>query len=70
MISDAQVATSPAQLMMLFAERAGNGDDDGLVALYEPDAVFEPDSALSPMTAPTFVKISSATYRQRLSRVS
>ena len=35
-------ATSPTHLMSLFAERAAAGDVDGLLALYEPDAVFEP----------------------------
>ena len=35
-------AGTPAQLMTLFAERASCGDADGLLALYEPDAVFEP----------------------------
>lgn len=37
-----ELATSPAHLMSLFAERAANGDVDGLLALYEPEAVFEP----------------------------
>ena len=36
-------AGSPAQLMALFAERAASGDAAGLVALYEPGAVFEPE---------------------------
>ena len=35
-------ATTPAQLMTLFAARASSGDADGLIALYEPEAVFEP----------------------------
>ncbi len=35
-------AGTPAQLMTLFAERASGGDADGLLALYEPAAVFEP----------------------------
>lgn len=35
-------ATSPAHLMSLFARRAAAGDVDGLLALYESDAVFEP----------------------------
>jgi uncharacterized protein (TIGR02246 family) len=35
-------AASPAHLMSLFAERAAAGDVDGLLALYEPAAVFEP----------------------------
>ena len=35
-------AGTPAQLMTLFAERASSGDADGLLALYEADAVFEP----------------------------
>ena len=35
-------ATSPAHLMTLFAQRIAAGDVDGLIALYEPDAVFEP----------------------------
>jgi uncharacterized protein (TIGR02246 family) len=35
-------ATSPTHLMSLFAQRAAAGDVDGLIALYEPDAVFEP----------------------------
>ena len=34
--------TSPAQLMRTFADRAANGDAGGLIALYEPEAVFEP----------------------------
>lgn len=35
-------ADTPSQLMTLFAERASGGDADGLLALYEPGAVFEP----------------------------
>jgi uncharacterized protein (TIGR02246 family) len=35
-------ATSPAHLMTLFAQRIAAGDVDGLIALYEPEAVFEP----------------------------
>jgi uncharacterized protein (TIGR02246 family) len=35
-------ASSPHHLMSLFAERAAAGDVDGLLALYEPEAVFEP----------------------------
>jgi uncharacterized protein (TIGR02246 family) len=35
-------ASSPHHLMSLFAERAAAGDVDGLLALYEPAAVFEP----------------------------
>ena len=35
-------ATSPVHLMSLFAQRAVAGDVDGLLALYEPEAVFEP----------------------------
>ena len=37
-----ETATSPMHLMSLFARRAAAGDVDGLMALYEPDAVFEP----------------------------
>lgn len=36
-------ATSPAHLMELFAARAGAGDLEGLIELYEPDAIFEPE---------------------------
>jgi len=35
-------ATSPAELVTMFAERAASGDAAGLLALYEPVAVFEP----------------------------
>lgn len=35
-------AASPAELMTMFAERAARGDAAGLLALYEPEAVFEP----------------------------
>ena len=35
-------ATSPEQLMTIFAERAAGGDATGLIELYEPDGVFEP----------------------------
>ncbi len=34
--------TSPTHLMELFNERASAGDLDGLLELYEPDAVFRP----------------------------
>jgi uncharacterized protein (TIGR02246 family) len=37
-----ETATSPMHLMSLFAQRAAAGDVDGLMALYEPAAVFEP----------------------------
>lgn len=42
MITD-EHAGSPAQLMTLFAERVAKGDAAGLIALYEPKAVFEPE---------------------------
>jgi uncharacterized protein (TIGR02246 family) len=35
-------ASSPAELMTMFAERAATRDAAGLLALYEPEAVFEP----------------------------
>jgi uncharacterized protein (TIGR02246 family) len=35
-------ASSPHHLMSMFAERAAARDVDGLLALYEPEAVFEP----------------------------
>jgi uncharacterized protein (TIGR02246 family) len=35
-------ATRPGHLMELFAERAAAADLEGLIELYEPDAVFEP----------------------------
>lgn len=35
-------ATTPQRLMELFSQRAAAGDLDGLVELYEADAVFEP----------------------------
>jgi uncharacterized protein (TIGR02246 family) len=41
-VSHHDTATDPAHLMSLFSQRAAAGDADGLVALYEPDAVFEP----------------------------
>jgi uncharacterized protein (TIGR02246 family) len=37
-----EVAANPAHLMTLFARRAADGDVQGLLALYEPEAVFEP----------------------------
>jgi len=37
-----ETAASPTHLMSLFAQRAAAGDIDGLMALYEPGAVFEP----------------------------
>lgn len=37
-----ETATSPVHLMSLFAQRAAAGDVEGLLALYEPGAVFEP----------------------------
>jgi ketosteroid isomerase-like protein len=39
-------ATTPEEITRLFVERANAGDVDGLVALYEPDAVmaFPPGS--------------------------
>lgn len=36
-----EVATEPNDLGKYFIERANAGDVDGLVALYEPDAVLE-----------------------------
>jgi uncharacterized protein (TIGR02246 family) len=40
--SDVCLPTSPHELMRCFADRLNAGDLDGLVALYEPAAVFEP----------------------------
>ena len=37
-----ETAASPEHLMRIFADRAAGGDAAGLLALYEPDAVFEP----------------------------
>ena len=37
------VATSPTELMELFARRAAVGDVEKLLALYEADAVFQPE---------------------------
>ncbi len=39
-------ATSPEQLMAMFAERAAGGDMFGLIELYEPDGVFEPQAGV------------------------
>lgn len=41
-MSTLTTATTPQHLMELFSERLGAGDVDGLMDLYEPDAVFEP----------------------------
>jgi len=41
-MSIVETASSPAHLMRIFADRAAGGDAGGLLALYEPDAVFEP----------------------------
>lgn len=38
--------TTPEALMRWFADRMNNADLDGLVALYEPSAVFEPQSGV------------------------
>jgi uncharacterized protein (TIGR02246 family) len=42
-MNDVETPTTPADLMTIFATRMGNGDVEGLLALYEPDAVFEPE---------------------------
>src|SRR5918996_5521182 len=42
MTSSASDTSTPAALMRSFTERVRAGDIDGLVALYEPVAVFEP----------------------------
>lgn len=36
-------AETPTELMAAFAARLNGGDLDGLMDLYEPDAVFEPE---------------------------
>jgi uncharacterized protein (TIGR02246 family) len=36
-------ATTPAEAIELFAERMSNGDVDGAMALYDPEAVFAPE---------------------------
>lgn len=40
--ADPTPASSPTHLMELFARRAADGDVAGLVALYEPDGVLQP----------------------------
>jgi ketosteroid isomerase-like protein len=40
-VTNKKVATEPNDLGKYFIERANAGDIDGLVALYEPDAVLE-----------------------------
>jgi ketosteroid isomerase-like protein len=48
MDSDARRATRPEELSRLIAERLNAGDVEGLVALYEPDAVLAlPDGQLA-----------------------
>jgi uncharacterized protein (TIGR02246 family) len=42
MTDTANNTTTPAGLMRVFTDRIHAGDLDGLVALYEPAAVFEP----------------------------
>ena len=37
-----ETASSPEHLMRIFSDRAAGGDAAGLLALYEPDAVLEP----------------------------
>ena len=37
-----ETASSPEHLMRIFSDRAAGGDAAGLLALYERDAVFEP----------------------------
>ncbi len=37
-----ETATSPEHLMELFAKRVGNGDIDGVMDLYESEAVLQP----------------------------
>jgi len=41
-----ETATSPEHLMQLFAERVGEADIDGVMALYDPDAVFQPQAGV------------------------
>ena len=42
-------ATSPEQLMTIFAERAAGGDATGLIELYEPAIeLYEPDGVFEP----------------------
>jgi ketosteroid isomerase-like protein len=43
MHADAERATEPEELSRLIVERLNRGDVDGLVALYEPDAVLALD---------------------------
>jgi ketosteroid isomerase-like protein len=38
--------TTPEALVRCFADRLNTADLDGLVALYEPSAVFEPQSGV------------------------
>ena len=42
-ITQVTVASSPAELMELFAQLAAVGDVDALLALYEADAVLQPE---------------------------
>lgn len=45
---DAEQATHPEELSRLIVERLNAGDVDGLVALYEPDAVLKlPDGQIA-----------------------
>ena len=41
--TNATQATSPKHLMELFGERASAGDVEGVLELYEPEAVFQPE---------------------------
>lgn len=42
MATDTTLPDTPEQLMRTFATRLNDGDLDGLLALYDSDAVFEP----------------------------
>ena len=45
-MSTREIAGSPEHLMRIFAQRAEDGDAAGLLALYEPGAVFEPQAGV------------------------
>ena len=48
--------TSPAQADPIFVERFNAGDVDGLMELYEPDALFVPEPGAKPASGPEAVR--------------
>jgi uncharacterized protein (TIGR02246 family) len=67
--TDIALATSPANVMELFAERAAAGDLEGLMDLYEVDALMQPQFGVT-LVGQEQIRMATAEFLQLQPRIA